>query len=134
MKISFVVIDESELDCFIAGRIIHKYDCEAPVYFFNEAQAALDVISANGLTPEGLIIILLDLQMPLMDGYGFIKKFEANGLNAADKYHIAVLSATVDPRDLNRLRSLASVKMIIQKPLSPDKIKALIQHLKVGSS
>jgi len=134
MKISFVVIDESELDCFIAGRIIHKYDCETPVYLFNDAQSALNDLCTNSLTAVGLTIILLDLQMPLMDGYEFIREFEAKGLHVPDKYHIAVLSATVDPRDLNRLQCLVSVKTVIQKPLSPDKIRMLVQQLTIGSS
>src|SRR3978361_2039296 len=104
MKLSFIVIDDSELDCFIARKIISHTDKTLPVVIFNNAQQALLEIT-NDTTNVGAVqtIILLDLQMPLMNGFQFVEEFEKLPTEKKKKYIIIVLSSTRNANDISRI-------------------------------
>ena len=94
MELSFLVIDDSELDCFIARKIIEHTDEKLSVKTIQNAQYALETISENTVPDNDLVVvILLDLQMPLMNGFQFVEEFEKFPGEMKKGYKIVVLSS-----------------------------------------
>ena len=61
--VSFIVIDDSELDSFVARKIIEYTDERLIIQTYNDAQQALGSIRENHVKDSKLsTIILLDLQ------------------------------------------------------------------------
>src|SRR5471030_1690520 len=98
MILSFIVIDDSELDCFIARKIIgHVSGVKFPVKIFQSSREALEAITnddAEQKDSNDFILILLDLQMPLMNGFQFVEEFEKLPKETRNKYKIVMLSST----------------------------------------
>jgi CheY-like chemotaxis protein len=126
MDLAFIVIDESELDCFIARKVIQQVDENLIVDVFRSAQLGLDSIRENRMRGGFTRIILLDLQMPVMDGFQFVEEFEKLPVEIKNKYKICVLSCTRNANDISRIMAYETVLSLIEKPLYKKDLQTLI--------
>jgi len=128
MNFSFIVIDESELDCFIAKKIIQNYDRNFNIEVYQNPLNAIEKIRSEtafgDLDP--VHIILLDLQMPLMNGFEFVEEFEQMEAETRRHYYIHILSSTRNKTDINRLLTYNSVLSVVEKPLTGSKLILVI--------
>ncbi|RXJ50250.1 response regulator [Gelidibacter gilvus] len=73
-------------------------------------------------------VILLDLNMPLMDGWQFLD--ELAKIPFAKNIPIYIVSSSVDSRDIKKAKSYKMVNKYIVKPFSISKIQELMGELK----
>ncbi|MEO6916618.1 MAG: response regulator [Chitinophagaceae bacterium] len=126
----FIVIDDNKLDCFIAEKIIFNTGLSDDIKTFTDAQKALKYIEDRELPEQpDRCIIIVDIQMPLMNGFEFVEAFERLPLNTQKNYDIYVLSSTINENDLNRVRNYKTVKHLLDKPLTSKKLSYLIERL-----
>jgi CheY-like chemotaxis protein len=83
---------------------------------------ALKQLNSDGL-PD---LILLDLNMPVMDGFQFMKEFNKMDWPDKDKTYIVVVSSSNYPEDKNRSFELG-VDQYLSKPISIENLKSLIE-------
>ena len=125
-KLNFIVIDDSKLDCFIAEKIIKNTGkCES-VKSFLQAKDALQFISSA--TPDDLThtIILVDIQMPVMNGFEFVEAFESLPGSVVNNYTIYVISSSINENDLHKVHNYKSVKQFLNKPLTSNNLSLLL--------
>ncbi len=94
---------------------------EAVDFYKNLSNQVLEKTEAN--VPE---LVFLDLNMPIMNGWDFLDSFEADYLSLFPKTIVYILSSSVDPIDLEKSKSYASVKGFISKPLT----KVILANIK----
>jgi CheY-like chemotaxis protein len=133
-ELSFIIIDDSELDSFLTRKFLELTYKEVSISSFQNAQDVLDIIGetveSNNLAQT---IILLDLQMPLMNGFQFVEEFEKLPSGVRENYKIVVqtvLTPKNDPNDINSILKYGVVKSIIQKPLTTEKLLSLFEQLR----
>jgi CheY-like chemotaxis protein len=109
-------------------------DDDEPTNFLNKmAVEALDYLSCAGQpapknkecpSPE---IIFLDINMPAMDGWEFLQKYEA--LPEAHKSSIIVIMLTTsfNPEDELKARKIPSVKEFRNKPLTSSLLQDILK-------
>lgn len=115
-QFNFILIDDSSLDLFFHGRIISINGLASSVKPFNSAEEALQfLIHENESLTDS--IILLDLQMPGMNGFEFIDKFHLLPESLKEKIRIYMLSSTIDTRDLEKAKSSPYIIDLLAKPL-----------------
>jgi CheY-like chemotaxis protein len=130
MNLAFIIVDDSELDCFVAKKIIEQKDKSIKVTAYLEASVALKDISENTNTlSDELTIILLDLRLPLMNGFEFMEEFQKLPYAIQDKYIIYVLSSTRNQSDINRICCFKNVVRIISKPLTKSSFVSLMTEV-----
>jgi CheY-like chemotaxis protein len=71
-------------------------------------------------------IILIDLNMPLMDGFEFIEQYEQDFFQLFPQTQNIVLTSSVSERDRSRALQYKSVKGFISKPLKAEKLASLL--------
>ncbi len=126
-KSNFIVIDDSKLDCFIAEKVIKNTGLSEAITSYVNAIEALEVIRENIAPGELHTIILVDIQMPIMNGFQFVEAFEELPDEVKTNYSIYVISSSINDRDLNRVNTYASVKQFLNKPLNSNTLCALLQ-------
>jgi CheY-like chemotaxis protein len=118
------VVDDDEIYRFAIKIIINRAEIAEQTYYFNNGQVAIDAFRENMLDPEQLPdLILLDLNMPILDGWQFLEAF--NGLSPAvsKKIKIYLVTSSNDEEDYNRARSNSSVDDLIVKPLTINALR-----------
>jgi CheY-like chemotaxis protein len=130
IEFSFIIIDDSELDCFVTQKFLEFSTKDLTIQTFQNAQYALEIIrentAGNSLVPT---IILLDLQMPFMNGFEFVEEFEKFPAEVQKNYRIAILTVLTpasNPADIHRIRTYKTVNSIIEKPLTKEKLLPLL--------
>jgi CheY-like chemotaxis protein len=127
-NLNFIVIDDSKLDCFIAEKIIRNTGRGEVVKSFIMAPEALDYISNGGGAGNTLkTVMLVDIQMPVMNGFEFIEAFEKLPQEIRDKYIIYVLSSSINENDITRVRYHTSVKQFLNKPLTSNTLSTILE-------
>jgi len=130
MDLSFIVIDDSELDCFIARKIIEHTDKSLKVVSYLNGQDVIEQIRKDAdLHDMPLTIILLDLRMPVMNGFQFVDEFEKLPLDIKRKYKIHILSSTRNTNDIYRILTHPTVISMIEKPLTREKLLVLLMEI-----
>jgi CheY-like chemotaxis protein len=71
--------------------------------------------------------ILLDINMPIMNGWEFLDEYKRLNLDPLGKSKIYIISSSVFSNDINKARSYPLVKDFISKPLNVEKIKELFE-------
>jgi len=132
--VSFIVVDDSELDRFVTQNFLKRSDESLIINTFHDARDVLELIRENSKQPDpNPAIILLDLQMPFMNGFEFVEEFEKFPAEIKEKYTIiilTILSPDNNPGDIFRIYNFGAVKSIIEKPLTKEKLLTLLSHIK----
>jgi CheY-like chemotaxis protein len=113
---NFLLIDDSTFDLFIYEKLIVKSGISQSVKTFNSARVALEYITKEqNELPE--MIILLDLQLPGMNGFEFIDRFHELPQPVKDKIKIFMLSSTIDTNDIEKAKESPYIIDLLPKPL-----------------
>lgn len=131
MELSFIVIDDSELDCFVARKIIEHTDKSLQVKTYTNGREVIEQIRVDFVRRDmPLTIILLDLRMPIMNGFQFVDEFEKLPLDIKMKYQIHILSSSKNANDIYRILTHDTVVSMIEKPFTREKLLSLIMKIK----
>ena len=127
---NFIIIDDSRLDCFIAEKIIQNSGTYSSVKSYMEATEAYEAIK-NGLIGDDSVItiIILDIQMPVMNGFQFVEVFEQLPKEIQSKFAIFLFSSSINENDKNRLDNYPSIIRFYSKPISKDTVAQMIEQV-----
>jgi CheY-like chemotaxis protein len=120
-KCAVLLIDDNEVDLFLHEQLIRHAGVFAPVWSFTNPNSALDLLASLPYTePKTFfpIIVLLDIKMPIMDGFSFIDHFESLPPSVRNRCHIVLLSSTLQLTDSIRAEANPSVAAFVSKPLT----------------
>lgn len=124
MKTILLVEDESTFQ--LIGKILLRTIGLPPENFYSaqsgkEALELLDNLQAeNKPLPD---LILLDVFMPIMDGFGFLEVYSKKDYPGKDKITIIALSSSIDPQHMEKMKQFGVTKYM-SKPLEESKIRA----------
>ncbi|NNE31569.1 MAG: response regulator [Winogradskyella sp.] len=127
-----MIIDDNKIDLFVSQKIIEKYDSEINVRTFNSATSALNYLKICPLkhNSETIVmpdVILLDINMPQIDGFQFIEEYKALNLPKAKDVKIIMLTSSLYLEDIQRAEKEAYCSGYIDKPLTKEKIEKLVK-------
>lgn len=123
-----LMIDDSDSDLLYGRFVVERAGIAQRVTTFESAQDAL----AFMLQPEGsdVDLILLDINMPVMDGFQFLQAFESRRTGGAPQAPVVVmLTSSPDPVDRERAFSFASARDYLVKPITVEDALQLMKRL-----
>lgn len=123
-----MLIDDNEIDNFINERLIKHFSFSEKVYVHTSTISALEFfknLQKISPIPKLLIpdFIFLDLNMPIIDGWEFLREYEK--LNFPLDCKIVVLTASISQEDKERSKTYNNVVEFLSKPLSDEMLNAL---------
>jgi CheY-like chemotaxis protein len=74
-------------------------------------------------------IILSDLHMPVIDGFGFLDEYDLLPRIIRNHYSVFVLSADADMADTERLTKKPNLAGFLTKPLTVQKFTAILRKI-----
>ncbi len=124
IKLTYLV-DDDAIVLLLGRKVFARHDKFDELQTFENGRSALDRITAQAKTNTGLpSLILLDLNMPGMDGWEFLEQFKH--VPEAAHIPVVILTSSIDPQDIARSKAFGNVKDYIPKPLTTEKLDQII--------
>ncbi|RFM26527.1 response regulator [Deminuibacter soli] len=117
-----LLVEDDPITVMVCERIIRMTGFAEQVKSVTNGQEAMDLIheQAKHNAEELPQLIFLDINMPVMNGWEFLARFNSISGFFPRQPDIYVLSSTVDPEDYKRAESYSVVKRFISKPLTTE--------------
>ena len=131
---SILIIDDTEDDRIIARKYISRVIGQVTIFDSKDGQEGIDFLRdysgnkekfSNAFPPD---LILLDINMPVMNGFQFLEDFSKLTEDHPDLKStiISMFTSSRNKDDINQSFSFDFVKDYIIKPITRDKLKDLV--------
>ncbi len=122
------IIDDDPIFRFGTKKMMETIYLPLDFLIYKNGQEAFDellpILRKGTNLPD---VILLDLNMPIMDGWQFLD--ELVKIPNAERIPIYIVSSSVDSRDIDKAKGYEIVNNYILKPFSVSKIRDLMDEL-----
>ena len=122
------IIDDDNLFYMITKNNLRKTGIETTNEFFcdglDSLNALLERVKNNQTLPT---LIILDLNMPLYDGWSFVQGYMNLPPETRSKMKLHICSSSIDPADITKAESIPDVLGFQEKPLSVDLLSSLLK-------
>jgi len=119
----FIIIEDNLIDQFVIKKLLKKGLDVNPVYIANNGKEGMNWIQKN--QNQSPLIILLDIQMPVMDGFEFLKEFDKLPEDVKEKIEIFVLSSTLDSDEIKKVKENKYVSDFWNKPFRLETLRSV---------
>lgn len=127
IKLTYL-IDDDEIYIFTTKKLINKIDFCEEIAVFQNGKEAIEAIKFTLRNKNELPdVILLDLNMPIMDGWQFLDEFIR--IKSEKQIKIYIVSSSVDPSDIERAKTYNMVSNYIVKPISREKLHEITEEV-----
>lgn len=113
-KTDFLLVEDNLIDQFVTKKLLKKGLNISPLFIANNGKEAIDWLLKNPI--QNSLVILLDIQMPVMNGFEFLDEFSRLTDEIKDKIEIFVLSSTLDTDEIKKAKENKYVSNFWNKP------------------
>ena len=124
------IIDDDPIFVYGIKRIMNEIDfCDEIIVYTNGESALKDL---GTLVREGKKlpdIILLDLDMPVMDGWVFLDDFIKIPNHNQEHLSLYILTSSINPSAIEKVKKYPIVNNFISKPVTISDLKHILNEL-----
>lgn len=126
MEKEIIIIDDDSIFRMIVSKTINKIDTSVIISECENGEIGLAKLES--LTNSNhKIIVFLDINMPILDGWGFLDEIEKRNFYNLPQLLIYMVSSSIDINDILRAKQYEFIKGFFHKPLKRNEIKAIIE-------
>jgi len=126
---SILLVDDNPATNLIHERVISKVFPIDNLHVCTSGEQALELITGTeGNEHTQPQLIFLDINMPGMSGWDFIEEYEQLPDSQKGGIIIVMLTTSINPDDKLKADSLKSISGFLNKPLTVDVIKSVIEE------
>lgn len=123
------LIDDDMIFRYLTQTLITKTHLVKDIDAFSNGLDAINFLKAVSINKGELPdIILLDLFMPVMDGWGFLKEYEKLQPKLTKKIPIYIITSSIDPADIQKSKAINLVIDFIVKPMTKETFMNIMSH------
>lgn len=127
--ITICLIDDDEIYQFVMRKIVEGLEANLvkKVLSFGDGEAAIEFITNNISNYSQLPnIILLDINMPIMDGWQFMDEYVRLKPRIGKKILIYMVSSSKNEEDIEHAKRISEISDYLVKPVTHEELKLII--------
>ncbi|WP_034892594.1 response regulator [Gillisia sp. Hel_I_29] len=117
MKKKIFIIDDDLIYRMIVAKTIKSIDESILIFECDNGKEGLENLQNLEINRNFEITILLDINMPVLDGWGFLKELRNSKIYADTKFSIFLVSSSTDKSDMLKSEEHDLLKGFFSKPL-----------------
>jgi CheY-like chemotaxis protein len=124
------IVDDDKIYTFLVKKTIEQTNLVNTIKVFENGLDAIHFLETNAANRDTLPeLILLDLYMPIMDGWEFLEEYIMLSPKLDRKITIYIISSSISPYDIAKAKSISLVTDFIIKPISKEKLIEIFKNL-----
>lgn len=121
-----LLVDDDIISNSVTRRLLENSNIAEQISIVTDGYEALAyILDPTKAFPE---LIFLDISMPVMDGFKFLKRFANTKTTAKKTTRVIILSQFYRENDIKEIASFDEVIGYMPKPLTPDKIEQAYRY------
>ena len=122
-----MIIDDNLIDLYISSRMITKNNFGKNVLQYSSAIEALKYLQENQEnTPQLPEVIFVDIYMPRMSGFEFMKKYDKLSTPLKNICRVFIISSSIDEQDLTCANNDKNIVAMKEKPITKEFLTDLV--------
>mgnify|MGYP001352991831 CR=1 FL=1 len=128
-----LLIDDNPPTNYFNKRLINKLGMAEEVFAVENGRLGLDFLTnqgeyaSNGTKYPKPALIILDINMPVMDGWEFLEAYQQLSPEQKGEILIVMLSTSPNPDDLRKAQAIPAISEFRQKPLSAEMLTNILE-------
>jgi len=125
------IIDDDQMFTYVLSKQMKLVDFSETILIFKNGMEALKYLRPILESPEILpSVILLDLNMPVLDGWQFLDEFTQCKINK--KITVYIVSSSIDKTDHDKALTYKEVSSFYIKPITKENLIEMLNELQAG--
>ena len=123
-----LLVDDDQTNNYLNKLLLSRLQITDNLLVALNGQEALTLVETHcqDASPSCPALILLDVKMPVMNGFEFLEAYEQLPLPQKHAIIIVMLTTSLHPQDMERVQNL-HVNGFLSKPLTKEKIEGILQ-------
>jgi CheY-like chemotaxis protein len=127
---SILLVDDDKVTNYLHKVLLQQLKLADNIEIRQNGREALDLIEEKLAAGQHFELILLDIKMPVLDGFEFLDQAKKLKDFNPEKSRIVMLSTSTNPKDIEKIKE-AGITDYLNKPLSPEKVQDILRkHFK----
>lgn len=124
-KTNFIIIDDDDIFLKLGKMYLELGNCTSSVTLYNDATIALDIITGMLEHIDKKLVVFLDLNMPILNGFGFLDLIQQVPNAFDEKLSVYIMTSSLNDDDLERAQNYPIVKKYLSKPMTMDMVNEI---------
>jgi len=120
-----LLVDDDDTANYLNELLFNRIEATEKLLVARNGFEALQIIAQNCPGNNCPNLILLDINMPIMDGFEFLEAFEKLEFEKKELIVILMLTTSFNPRDVAKVRQ-ANIAGLVNKPLTKKALQELL--------
>ena len=126
MKRNIMLVDDDPIFNLLTSKALERIGFTNDFQTASNGEQALRLINSYYSGTHSLPdVIFLDLNMPIMDGFGFVEAFQRLKTPRRKKTKIVILTSSTDPGDIQRAKELG-IEHYLTKPVTEHSLRTVM--------
>ena len=124
---AILLVDDDPTSNYLHHLLLEELAVADQLLVAKNGAEALHILTHVLPPAAGSVLVLLDVNMPVMNGLEFLEAYQQLPQDRRQAVVIVMLTTSLHPRDLARIQALP-IAGLVSKPLSEEKINAILRE------
>lgn len=127
LPLNIFLVDDNDIDIVVNTKLLRLANLKADILSFTSGPSSIEHINAkHEELSKCTNVLLLDIQMPKVDGFETLLLFEELPQEVKSSFKIFMLSSSIDRSDIEKAEQDPLIIKVLEKPLDVYLLKRLV--------